>query len=182
MRKAAAVLMGLRRGRRLGLGAALPDIVAGHSVALVLIPQALAYAEIAGMPAHTGLYAAAVPAIAAAFFASCPYLQTGPTAMMSLLTLGALAPLAAAGSPRYTALAAMLAVLVGVARSAVGLLRLGAAAYLLSRTVLIGFTSAAGLLIAASQLPTVLGASPPPGGVMGKAWWAASHPDAWEGT
>ena len=77
------------------------DVLAGISVALVLIPQSLAYAQLAGMPAYRGLYAAALPPIAAAFFASSPYLQTGPVALTSLLTFGALSGLAPIGSDEY---------------------------------------------------------------------------------
>ncbi|MBT4437309.1 MAG: hypothetical protein HOD00_07240, partial [Gemmatimonadales bacterium] len=85
------------------------DLVAGISVALILIPQSMAYAELAGLPSHHGLYAAALPPIAAAFFASSPYLQTGPVALTALLTLGALVPLAAVGSAEFVGLAALLA-------------------------------------------------------------------------
>ena len=74
------------------------DLLAGLSVAMVLIPQSMAYAELAGMPPHLGLFASALPPILAAFFASSPYLQTGPVALTSLLTFGALASLAAPAS------------------------------------------------------------------------------------
>ena len=107
--------------RRRGLwGPAKPmarDLLAGASVALVLIPQALAYAEVAGLPSVHGLYAAAVPLIAAAAFASCPYLQTGPVALTALLTYGALMPLADAGSATYVGAAALLALIVGATRA-----------------------------------------------------------------
>ena len=84
-------------------------------MALVLVPQSMAYADLAGLPAHYGLYAAALPPIVAAFFASSPYLQTGPVARTSLLTLGARSTLATPGSQMYVALAALLALVVGVA-------------------------------------------------------------------
>ena len=84
-------------------------MVAGVSVALVLIPQSMAYAELAGLPSHHGLYAAALAPVVAAFFASSPYLQTGPVALTSLLTLGALLPLAEPGSAEFVGLAALLA-------------------------------------------------------------------------
>jgi SulP family sulfate permease len=156
---------GWRGAWRLDGPTALRDAAAGLSVALVLVPQSLAYAELAGMPAYTGLWAAALPAIAASLFASSPYLQTGPTAMASLLTL-----------------AALLALVVGAVRVGVALLRWGVAAYLLSQTVLVGFTSAAALLIVASQLPTALGARPPEGGVLGQAAWVLTNPAAWDAT
>jgi len=132
------------------------DLVGGVSAAFVLIPQALAYAVLAGMPAERGLHVAALAPIAAAFFASSPYLGTGPTAITSLLTLGGLTALAAPGSAEYVALGALLAFLVGVVRCGMGLLRLGVLSYLISRPVLTGFTSGAALVIIASQVPTVL--------------------------
>jgi len=149
-------------------------------VALVLVPQSMAYADLAGLPAHYGLYAAALPPIAAAFFASSPYLQTGPVALTSLLTLGALSAIAAPGSQIYIGLAVLLALVVGVARIIVGLVKEGRISYLMSRPVLQGFTIAAALLIVASQLPGALGVSAPDGGVIGRAWWALSHPGEWE--
>ena len=108
------------------------DVVAGISVALVALPQSLAYAEIAGMPPQYGLFASAVPPILAALFVSSRYLQTGPVALTALLTFGALEPLAEPVSADYIALAAALALLVGVFRVLFGLLRLGGLAYLLS--------------------------------------------------
>lgn len=156
------------------------DLLAGLGVALVLIPQSLAYAELAGLPAHRGLYAAAIAPIAAAFFASSPWLQTGPVALTSLLTLGALLPLAAAGSQEFVALAGLLALVVGGVRLLVGLFRLGWVAYLLSQPVLVGFTSAAAILIIGSQLPGALGVDPGLDGVGKEALWALFHPAAWE--
>jgi len=160
----------------------LRDAVAGASVALVLIPQSMAYAELAGIPPHIGLYAGALPPIAAAFFASSPYLQTGPVALTALLTLGALLPLASAGTPEYVALAVLLALVVGVARVLVGAFRAGGVAYLMSQPVLLGFTGGAAILILSSQLPGALGLAQVPGdGVLHKAFWALTHPGAWEG-
>lgn len=115
-------------------------------MALVLVPQSLAYAELAGMSAHTGPYAAALPPLAASILASSPYLQTGPTAMASLLALGAISTLATPMTTGYAELAALLALLVGLARVGVGVLRLGRLAYLLSQTVLTGFATAAAVL------------------------------------
>jgi hypothetical protein len=106
-----------------------------------------------GLPAHHGLYAAALAPIAAALFASSPALQTGPTAMSAVLVFAALAPLVPAGTAAYASAAALLALLVGAVRIGLGLLRAGALAYALSGPVLRGFTWGAGLLIAASQLP-----------------------------
>jgi len=158
------------------------DVIAGLSVALILIPQCMAYAELAGLPSQHGLYAAALPLIAAAFLASSPYLQTGPVALTSLLTLGALVPLADRGTESYAAMAALLALVVGVTRVALGTLRMGWITHLMSRTVLSGFLSAAAILIVASQLPGALGSAAPDGHVLGRAVWALSHRQSWEGT
>jgi SulP family sulfate permease len=163
------------RADRLGPG----DIVAGLSVALVVIPQSLAYANLAGLPPALGLYAAILPPVAAALFASSPYLQTGPVAMTSILVLGALVPLAAPQTTEYIGLAALLAITVGVARLLIGILRAGFVAYLMSQPVLTGFTTAAALLIVASQLPTALGTEDPGRGLMMSALLAAIRPAEW---
>ena len=146
----------------------------------MLVPQSLAYAQLAGMPAYRGLYAAALPPIAAALLASSPYLQTGPVALTSLLTFGALSALAPPGSDEYVALGILLALVVGVVRLAVGLLRAGVVAYLVSQPMLLGFLPAAAILIVASQLPTALGISPPEGGVLRQAGWSLGHPADWD--
>src|SRR5688572_31728421 len=117
---------------------AVGDLVAGTSVAVVLMPQSLAYAEVAGMPPHRGLYAAALPPLVAAFLASSPYLQTGPVAITALLTYGALASLAPPGSADYVTLGLLLALVVGVVRIAMGLLRAGVVTYLMSQPMLMG--------------------------------------------
>lgn len=156
------------------------DLLAGLSVAMVLIPQSMAYAELAGLPSHIGLFASALPPILAALFASSPYLQTGPVALTSLLTFGALASLADPGSADYLALAALLALMVGVTRLLLGLFRLGAVTYLMRDPVVAGFTSAAAILILASQLPQALGTATPTGGVLWRAGWSLGHPGGWE--
>jgi SulP family sulfate permease len=159
------------------------DAVAGLSVAIVLIPQSLAYAEIAGVPAYVGLYAAALPPLAAAFFASSPYLQTGPVAMTALLTFGALKGLGAEpGTQEYVALAALLAIIVGVVRTLVGMARGGFLAYFMSQPVLIGFTSAAALLITSSQFPTAVGVAAPDGKILEKLWWTVTNIPEWDPT
>lgn len=156
------------------------DVFAGLGVALVLIPQSLAYAELAGLPAPRGLFVAALAPMAAAFFASSPWLQTGPVALTSLLTLGALIPLAPAGTEEYVALAALLALVVASARLLIGLLKLGWTAFLLSQPVLMGFTVAASLLIVGSQFSTAVGTSPSAESVGDRVFWTLSHPGAWE--
>jgi SulP family sulfate permease len=155
------------------------DFLAGLSVAMLAIPQAMAYANLAGMPAYTGLYVAAIPPIAAAYFASSPYLQTGPVALTALLNFAVLSQVATPGSPEYIGLAALLALMVGVVRLAVGLVRLGSVAYLMSQPMLIGFTSAAAILICLSQLPTALGVQPPMENVLPRAFWTLTHPSLW---
>ena len=157
----------------------LGDLVAGASVAVVLMPQSLAYAEVAGMPAHRGLYAAALPPVVAAFLASSPYLQTGPVAITSLLTFGALSTLAPPGSPEYVDLGLLLALVVGVVRVALGLLRAGVVTYLMSQPMLMGFTPAAAVLIVLSQVPSALGVEGSEGGVVEAAARAAADPSAW---
>jgi SulP family sulfate permease len=133
------------------------DLIGGVSAAFVLVPQALAYAVLAGMPPERGLHVAALAPIAAALCASSPYLGTGPTAITSLLTLGGLTALARPGTAEYVALGALLALLVGAIRVVMGLLRMGVLSHLISRPVLTGFTTGAAVVITASQVPTVLG-------------------------
>ncbi len=156
------------------------DVIAGLSVALVLIPQSLAYAALAGMPPERGLYAAALPLLIAAPLACSPYLQTGPVAVTCLLTFGALSSMATPGSDEYVALGLALALVVGVVRLVIGLARAGVIAYLMSQPMLIGFIPAAATLILASQLPAALGADPPDGHLLVQAGWSVVHPGAAE--
>jgi SulP family sulfate permease len=158
------------------------DLLAGIGVALVLIPQSLAYAELAGVPPQHGLYVAALAPLAAAFFASSPWLQTGPVALTSLLTLGALLPMAEVGTPGFLALASLLALVVGGTRVVIGFFRLGWMAFLLSQPVIVGFTSAAAILIIGSQLPGALGVDPLSSGVGARALWTLAHPGSWDPT
>ena len=158
------------------------DLVAGISVALVLLPQSLAYAEIAGVPPHVGLFAAALPPLLAAPFVSSPYLQTGPVALTSLLTFGALSGLESAGTVPYIELAALLALIVGVTRAILGLLRGGIVAYVMSQPVLTGFTASAAILIVASQVPSMFDANPDTEGVVERALWVLLRPNEWDAT
>ena len=157
----------------------VPDLLAGTSVAIVLIPQSLAYAQLAGMPAYRGLFAAAIPPLVAAPFTSSPYLQPGPTAVSALLTYAALSPLAPIGSARYVELGLLLALLVGVIRIAVGLLRAGMLAHLMSQPLLVGFVPGAAILIIASQLPVALGADARGTNALYRAGWALAHAGNW---
>ena len=156
------------------------DLIAGVSVALLALPQGLAYAELAGMPAKYGLYAAAIPSILAAIFASSPYLQTGPVALTALLTYGALEGLAQPFSPEFIELAALLALSVGVIRLILGILKLGKIAHLLTDAVIMGFTTGAAILIIFSQLPKSLGVDGVKGGVLSAGWKSISNPELWE--
>lgn len=161
----------------------LADLIAGFSVALVLIPQSLAYAQIAEMPVVTGLFASALPLIVFSLFASSPYLQTGPVALTSLLTLAALQGAGfASDDPDYVKLGALLALIVGGCRLLLGLFRLGWVAYLISEPVRMGFTSAAALIIISSQLPRAMGTSEvdPDSSTVGRAVWALTHPGSWQ--
>ena len=149
-------------------------------MAAVLLPQSLAYASLAGMPPERGLYAAALPPLVAAFFACSPYLQTGPVALTSLLTYGALSSQATPGSNEYVKLGIVLALIVGVVRIALGLVRGGVVAYLLSEPVLIGFVPGAAIVICASQVPTALGVATSGADLIESAVKALSSPSAWD--
>ena len=135
------------------------DALAGLTVALVLIPQSMAYAQLAGLPTYYGLYAAFLPPMLAALFGSSRQLATGPVAVVSLMTAASLSPLATAGSEGYIAYAILLALMVGVFQLTLGLLRLGLVVNFLSHPVVNGFTNAAAIIIATSQLDKMFGAS-----------------------
>ncbi|TAK71449.1 MAG: SulP family inorganic anion transporter [Betaproteobacteria bacterium] len=134
-------------------------MLAGITVALVVIPQSLAYAQLAGMPAYYGLYASLLPSIVGALFGSSAQLSTGPVALTSLLTAASIAPLAPPGSDAFIAHAVLLALLSGLFQIGFGLLRMGMAINLLSQPVLMGFINAAAIIIALSQLPPLVGMS-----------------------
>ena len=156
------------------------DVLAGVSVALLLIPQSMAYAELAGLPPEIGLFASALPPIFAAFVASSPYLQTGPVALTSLLTLGALNGLADSGTTQYVELAALLALIVGISRLIFGFLRMGKIVYFMNAPVVTGFTSAAVILIIASQIPKTVGNEIDVNGTLNRAYRSLSDFENWE--
>jgi MFS superfamily sulfate permease-like transporter len=133
------------------------DMLAGLTVALVLIPQSMAYAQLAGLPPYYGLYAAFLPPMLAALFGSSRQLATGPVAVVSLMTFASLAPLATVGSERFVNYAIVLALMVGVVQLGLGLLRLGLVVNFLSHPVVNGFTNAAAIIIATSQLSKIFG-------------------------
>lgn len=133
------------------------DIVAGTIVTVMLVPQSMAYAMLAGLPPEYGMYASILPLIAYAWFGSSMTLAVGPVAVTSLMTASALAPLVTPGSAEYIAAAAVLALLSGVMLFVFGLLHLGFIAKLLSNPVLSGFTSGSSLLILIGQIKPLLG-------------------------
>ena len=133
------------------------DATAALAVSLVLVPQGLAYATLAGLPPQAGLYAGLLPLIAYALLGSSPALSVGPVAIIALMTASALGGIATPGSPDYIAAAITLALLSGVMLLLFGLLRLGAMAQFLSHPVISGFISGAALLIVIGQLPPLLG-------------------------
>lgn len=135
------------------------DVIAGITVSLVAIPQALAYAQLAGVPPYYGLYAAFIPTVVGVLFGSSAILSTGPVAMTSLLTAASIAPMAAAGSEQFYAYAILLALLSGLIQIGFGLARMGVLLNFLSHPVLMGFINAAALIIAISQIPAFLGIS-----------------------
>jgi len=133
------------------------DLLAGITVSLVAIPQSLAYAQLAGVPAYYGLYAALIPTIVGAVFGSSRQLSTGPVAMTSLLTAASVTPLAAHGTEWFYSCVILLALLSGLFQILFGVLRVGVLLNFLSHPVLMGFINAAALIIGLSQLPTLLG-------------------------
>ena len=133
------------------------DFLAGLTVALVLVPQSMAYAQLAGLPPYYGLYAAFLPVMVAAMWGSSHQLGTGPVAVASLLTASSLAPFAAPGSDQFVSLAIMLALLVGFVQLALGVFKLGVVVNFLSHPVIVGFTNAAAMIIGLSQLNKLLG-------------------------
>ncbi len=135
------------------------ELLAGLTVGLMIVPQGVAYAALAGMPLVAGIYASLLPALVAVLFGASPRLSVGPTALTSLLVGASLAPLATAGSAQWVMLAAWLALLCGALQVVLGLVRFGWLLNLVNSPVLMAFTQAAALLIVASQVPPLLGGS-----------------------
>ena len=140
------------------------DLIAGITVALVLVPQSMAYAQLAGLPPYIGLYASFIPVMIAAFWGSSRQLATGPVAVVSLMTAAALGPMVMGMDlmPEqrvavYLSLAALLAIMVGVFQVLLGVLRLGVLVDFLSHPVVVGFTNGAAIIIATSQLSKLFG-------------------------
>ncbi len=138
------------------------DIVAGLTVGILLIPQGMAYALIAGMPPVYGLYAALVPILVYSILGTSMQLAVGPVAMDSLLVAAGLGTLVLTGVESYISMALLLAFMVGVIQVSLGLLRMGFLTNFLSRPVISGFTSAAAVIIIISQLKHFFGVNIPP--------------------
>jgi len=139
------------------------DLLAGFTGALIVLPQGVAFATIAGLPPQYGLYAAMVPAIVAALFGSSWHLVSGPTTAISIALFAAIHNLAEPGTPEYVGLALTLTLQVGIFQLALGVARMGAVVNFISHTVVIGFTSGAAVLIAASQIRSFFGIDIPRG-------------------
>lgn len=144
----------LRHYRREDLGG---DLVAGLVVAMLLVPQGLAYAALAGLPPQLGLYASLAPLLIYPLFGASPVMSVGPVALISVMTAAVVAPLAPAGSPEYVAAAVALAALAGVILTLGGFFRLGVLARMISYPVVSGFISGAAALIVVGQLRPLLG-------------------------
>ena len=147
----------LQWGRSYGRHAALNDLVAAVIVTIMLIPQSLAYALLAGLPPEVGLYASILPLVAYAIFGTSRALAVGPVAVVSLMTAAAVGQVAAQGTADYLTAAIVLALLSGLILIAMGLFRLGFLANFLSHPVISGFITASGLIIATSQVKHLLG-------------------------
>ncbi len=132
------------------------DLLAGVTVGLVLVPQALAFSLLAGLPPTMGLYAAVTAAIVGGLWGSSSHLHSGPTNTASILTLSVLAPLFAVGSPEFIAAAGLIALLAGAIRLLMGLARLGVLVNFVSDSVAVGFTAGAGILIISNQIGPIL--------------------------
>jgi sulfate permease, SulP family len=135
------------------------DLMAGITVALVAIPQSLAYAQLAGVPAYFGLYAILIPSLVGALFGSSRILSTGPVAMTSLLTAASVIPLAHWGTEQFYTMVVLMAFLSGVVQIVMGLARMGVLLNFLSNPVLMGFINAAAIIIGLSQLAPLVGLS-----------------------
>lgn len=133
------------------------DLISGITGAMIVLPQGVAFATIAGMPPEYGLYAAMVPAIIAALFGSSWHLVSGPTTAISIAVFAAMSPLAEPGSPQFVSMVLTLTFLTGLFQLILGLARMGVLVNFISHTVVIGFTAGAAMLIAASQVKSFFG-------------------------
>jgi SulP family sulfate permease len=139
------------------------DLFAGLTGAVIVLPQGVAFATIAGLPPEYGLYTAMVTPIVAALFGSSHHLVSGPTTAISIVVFSAISHYATPGTPEFISLALTLTFLAGVYQLAFGLARMGALVNFVSHTVVIGFTAGAAILIATSQMKHILGVKVPKG-------------------
>lgn len=139
------------------------DLMAGLTGAIIVLPQGVAFATIAGLPPEYGLYTAMVPAIVAALFGSSWHLVSGPTTAISIVVFGTISPLAEPGTAQYIAYVLTLTFLVGLIQLAMGLARMGTLVNFISHTVVIGFTAGAAILIISSQIKNFFGINIPRG-------------------
>ena len=137
------------------------DLVAALTVWALVVPEAMAYASLAGLPVVYGLYASFLPVIVASMWGASRFLHTGPVAMLSLMSAAAIEPLASRGTEEFIQLSMLLALLVGILRLALGLFRMGVLINLASHPVILGFTNAAALIIGLSLLNSFLGVPMP---------------------
>lgn len=165
----------LAEARAYRRGWLLRDVLTAVTLLAVLVPQGLAYGELAGLPPVAGLYAALLPLLLYPLFASSRRLMVGPESGLAILTASALAPLAAGQPATYAALAAMLALLTGVIMLVAGMLRLGMLADFLSRPVLIGFMNGIAVVLIASQLPRLFGIPVSEESTLGKLWGVVTN-------
>ncbi len=156
------------------------DLIAGVTVALVLVPQSVAYAHLAGVPAGAGLVAGAIAALVGALLTASAHLQSGPTALTSLLTFGVVSHAATAEAALHRAM--LLAILIGAIRVLLAIARAGPLSFFISEPILVGLLPGAAIVIAASQLPSLLGVRvDPTQGIFEGAAQALGHPSAWNG-
>lgn len=142
----------------------LADAAAGFTNAAIVLPQGVAFATIAGLPPQYGLFTAMIPPVIAAFFGSSRVMVSGPTTAISAVLFASLSQFSPAGTPVYVEMALVLTIMVGLVQLAAGMARLGALIAFVSHSVIVGFTAAAALLIAASQLAPALGLTVEKGG------------------
>ncbi len=146
------------------------DVLAGITGAIVVLPQGIAFATLAGMPPQYGLYAAMLPCLIAALFGSSRIMMTGPANAIALTTGALMAPIAIAGSPDYIRLVITLSFLVGVLQVLLGLVRAGRLIDRVPHSVIVGFTGGAAVLIVSAQLPVLTGVSLPGGSSVAQQW------------
>ncbi|MCA9922692.1 MAG: sulfate permease [Anaerolineales bacterium] len=138
-----------------------PDLIAGLTVAVILLPQAIAFSIVAGLPPEMGLYSAVIGAIFGALWGSSNQMHTGPANAISLMVFSGLSGAVPAGAAEFVVAAGVMAVMVGVFQTILGMIRLGMLVNFVSHSVIVGFTTGAGILIAIKQLEPLLGMSLP---------------------